>query len=407
MTPTPVYLDHAATTPLRPETVEAMSAWLGPRFGNPSGVHATARAARAAIDDARDRVAAVLCGHRGRGGEVVFTGGGTEALNLAVTGAVEAWFEARSAGSARSEGSARSGPVPAVITSAIEHDAVRESASWLSRRGRVRHVEAPVTPGGVVDLDALAGLLAAAAPVAVVAVMAANNEVGTIQPVAEVVALTRALAPGAVVVVDAVQAAAWCDPARLCAGADLVAVTGHKLGGPQGVGALLVREGVALEPLLHGGGQERERRSGTQNVAGIVGLAAGMAASAAELGARVERVGRLRDRLVDGLVAAVPGVRESGDRTRKVAGNAHVCVDGVASEELLVLLDRAGVAASAGSACASGALHVSPVLLAMGVPPERAAGALRLSLGWTSTAADVDRALEVVPAAVARLRGEG
>jgi cysteine desulfurase len=390
---TVAYLDHAATTPLRSEAVEAMLGWLGTgsrgRFGNPSGAHSTARSARAAIDDARDTVASHL---GGAGREVVFTGGGTEALNLAITGSIEA----RAAGT-RSE-------VPVVITSAIEHDAVRNTAAWLAAVGRVRHLVAPVSADGVLDLDALRGLLAKPR-VAVVAVMAVNNEIGTVQPIPEVVAATREIAPGALVVVDAVQAAAWCDVACDCAGADLVAVTGHKLGGPQGVGALLVREGTAIEPILHGGGQERDRRSGTHNVAGIVGFASAMSAAAEDRGMRNERLAILRDRLVEGLLAAVPSAHESGDRARKIAGNAHLCIDGVESEELLVLLDRDGVAASAGSACASGALHVSPVLLAMGVTPERANGALRLSLGHTSTGSDIDHALDVIPRAVSRLRG--
>jgi cysteine desulfurase len=394
----PTYLDHAATTPLRPETVAAMSDWLGPRFGNPSGVHGVARAARTAIDDARDAIADLL---GGAAREVVFTGGGTEALNLAVIGTVSAQLRDGAPG--------RAGSRPVVITSAVEHDAVRNAAAFLDRIGTARHLVARVLPSGVLDLDALTEMLDTCERVgdhvAVVAVMAVNNEVGTVQPISDVVTRVRAGAPHAAVVVDAVQAAAWCDVASMCAGADLVAVTGHKFGGPQGVGALLVREGVSIDPIVHGGGQERERRSGTQNVAGIVGLAAGWRSAQAELYERVERVAPLRDRLMDGLLTQVPDSFETGDRGCKVAGNAHLCIDGVESEELLVLLDRAGIATSAGSACASGALHVSPVLLAMGVTPERANGALRLSLGHTSTADDVGHALDVIPPLVAQLRG--
>jgi cysteine desulfurase len=393
-TPTPsrTYLDHAATTPMLAAAVDAMLPWLRDGFGNPSGVHATARAARAAIDEARDQMAVHL---GGVGREIVFTGGGTEALNLAITGVIEHW----------STVDGGSNVVPAVLTSAIEHDAVRNCAAWLASHRRVRHIEVPVLPSGVLDLDALAELLIRHAPVAVVAVMAVNNEVGTVQPIAEVTAKTRDLAGRAVVVVDAVQAAAWTDVASMTVGVDLVAVTGHKLGGPQGVGALLVREGTGISPIIHGGGQERDRRSGTQNVAGIAGLAAAFNASTVDLDARRERVGVLRDRLIDGLLGLIDGVYESGDRAKKVPSNAHLCIDGIESEELLLLLDRAGIAASAGSACASGALHVSPVLLAMGVSPERANGALRLSLGHSSTAADVSHALEVIPASIARLRG--
>jgi cysteine desulfurase len=234
--------------------------------------------------------------------------------------------------------------------------------------------------------------------------MLANNEVGTMQPLADVVELVRERAAGAVVHTDAVQAFTWIDVSATCADVDLVAVSAHKFGGPKGVGALVVRDGVELAPLIHGGGQERERRSGTHNVAGIVAMAAAMQAAVEQRAATVARVGALRDRLVDGLLHAVGGAVETGTRATKVAGNAHVCFEGVESEALLVLLDEAGVAASAGSACASGALEPSHVLSAMGLPRPLAIGALRLSLGPTSVEADVDLALKVVPEAVARLR---
>jgi len=216
--------------------------------------------------------------------------------------------------------------------------------------------------------------------------------------------LVRERAPGAVVHTDAVQAFPWLDVAALAAGADLVAVSAHKFGGPKGVGALVVRNGVHVAPVIHGGGQERDRRSGTYNVAGIVAMAAAMQATVAGRQATAERVRVLRDRLADGLLASVPGSAETGDRTQKIAGNCHLSFAGVESEALLVLLDGAGVCASAGSACTSGAVEQSHVLSAMGVEPERALGSLRLSLGVTTTEADVDLALEVVPAAVARLR---
>ncbi|HYZ99028.1 MAG TPA: cysteine desulfurase family protein, partial [Acidimicrobiales bacterium] len=369
------YLDHAATTPLRPEARAAMLPWLGERFGNPSGDHRVARAARQAIDEARDAVADVVgC----RPGEVVFTGGGTEADNLAVRG-VHA---------------ARPGPV---LGTAVEHDAVRNPVHALG--GRTVGVDAR----GILDLDALADALTP--DVTLVAVMAANNEVGAVQPVAEAAALVRRRAPQATVHSDAVQAAAWLDLRDTVAGADTVAVSAHKLGGPQGVGALVVRRGTPLAPVTLGGGQERELRSGTHNVAGIVGMAAALRAAAADGAARVERVRRLRDRLADGLQAAIPGAVETGvdtpaDRARRLPGTLHVCLPDIESEALLFLLDEAGVCASAASACASGAHAASHVLAAMGIGPELGAGALRLSLGWTSTDADIDRALEVIPAAV-------
>ena len=369
-----VYLDHAATTPLRPEALEAMLPFLTEHFGNPSGSHRLSRSARAAVDEARDTVAASLgC----QPGEVVFTGGGTEADNLAVAGVV-----GRRGGTA--------------LCSAVEHHAVLHTT--LAVGGRT----VPVDQGGVVDLEALAAALDP--DVSVVSVMLANNEVGTIQPLAEVVALTRERAPQAAVHTDAVQAFPWLDVAAAAADADLVAVSAHKFGGPKGVGALVVRGSVPLAPLLHGGGQERDRRSGTHNVAGIVGMAAAMRVTVAERAATVDRVRVLRDRLADGLAAAVPGTVETAARDQKVAGSCHLRFRGVESEALLVLLDEAGLCASAGSACASGAMEPSHVLAAMGLDREDALSSVRLSLGATTTDADVDLALKVVPDAVARLR---
>lgn len=378
------YLDHAATSPVRPEAAAAMIPWLTERFGNPSGAHAVARAARSAVEDGRDVMADVL---GVAPGGVVFTGGGTEAANLAVLGALRAW-----AGPAQK---------PAVVVSAVEHPAVARAAAEAARLGAEVRV-APVDTDGVVDLHALAGLLDRS--VAVVSVMLVNNEVGTIQPVDRVAGLVRRRAPAALLHTDAVQALPWLDLRSAAAGADLVSVSAHKFGGPQGVGALAIRPDVTLPALLHGGGQERERRSGTHNVAGIVGMAAAAACTDRDRGVEVPRLAGLRDRLVDGLLAAVAGAAETGARGAKVAGAAHLCFDGVESEALLVLLDDAGVCASAGSACASGAMEPSPVLLAMGVDERRALGSLRLSLGHTTTADEIDAALKVVPEAVATLR---
>ncbi|MGI9022645.1 MAG: cysteine desulfurase family protein [Acidimicrobiales bacterium] len=369
------YLDHAATTPMHPEAVEAMLPFLFHRFGNPSGSHAVAREASKALEEARDVVAECLGAEPG---EVVFTGGGTEADNLAVTG--------------------RHGVSPgAVVSTAVEHHAVLHTCAALD--GRV----APVAASGVVDLDHLRELLDP--DVTVVSVMLANNEVGTVQPLAQVAELVRERAPGAVLHTDAVQAFPWLDVASRAGVADLVAVSAHKFGGPKGVGALVVRNGVKLAPIVHGGGQERGRRSGTHNLAGIAAMAAAMRATVAERADTVARVGALRDRLADGLLAAVPDSVETGDRAAKVAGNCHLSFAGVESEALLVLLDGAGVCASAGSACASGAMEPSHVLVAMGVPAARALGLLRLTLGPTTSDDDVDLALAAVPEAVARLRG--
>jgi cysteine desulfurase len=375
--PEPIcYLDHAATTPLRPEARAAMLPWLGERFGNPSGAHRVARAARQAVDEARDAVAEVTgC----RPGDVIFTSGGTEADNLAVAGVH----------------GARPGPV---LCSAVEHDAV------LGPVARAGGRTIPVDADGVVDLDALDALLTS--DTTLVSVMVANNEVGAVQPVAEVAERVRRQAPGAAVHADAVQAAAWLPLADRLAGTDLVSLSSHKVGGPQGVGALVARRDTPLRPLVSGGGQERELRSGTHDVAGIVGFAAALWAAAAGRDATAAATRARRDRLADGLLAGIPGLVETGPaRPDRLPGTLHVCLPGVESEAALFLLDEAGVCASAASACASGAQQASHVLAAMGVPAERARGALRLSLGWTTTDADVDRALDAVPAAVGRLQG--
>lgn len=368
------YLDHAATTPLRPEARQRMAALMADdAFGNPSGAHSVARAARRVIEDAREVVAEAL---GARPSEIVFTGGGTEADNMAVLGAGRG----------------------KVLVSAVEHDAVVESGRALAA-GVI-----PVGAEGTVDLAGLKAALAGAGEaVGLVSVMAVNNETGVRQPVDRVAGVTRRKAAGALVHTDAVQAVNWLDPGAW-ADADLVSVSAHKFGGPQGVGALVVRGGAKLTLTTHGGGQEAGRRSGTHNVAGIAGMAAALAVVTHERDDLVRRVGRLRDRLADGLLGAVAGAAETGRREDKVAGICHLCIPGVESEALVFLLDASGVAASAGSACASGAVQTSHVLQAMGIDPGLARGALRLSLGWTSTDADVDRALEVIPAAVARLR---
>jgi cysteine desulfurase len=374
-----VYLDHAATTPLRPEARVALAEWSDGVRGNPSGAHHLARAARRALDDARDVLAEAL----GAGpGDIVFTAGGTEADNLALFGVAES----AAGGQAR------------VACSAVEHHAVLEPVH------RLGGVVLPVDGSGRVDPATVAGLVPA--DTAVVSVMLANNEVGTVNPIAGLAAAVREATDGrAVFHTDAVAAFPWLDVARLAAAADLISVSAHKFGGPQGVGVLVVRPGVPLRPRLLGGGQERDRRSGTQNVAGIVAMAAAAAATVAGRPDTVQRVGALRDRFVDRLRVAVGDVDETvPDRGAKVAGNAHLCIGGVVSEELLFLLDHGGVCASAASSCASGAIQLSHVLAAMGVNRERGGGAVRFSLGWCSTEADVDAAVEVVAAAVCRLR---
>lgn len=378
------YLDHAASTPTRPEAIEAMLPFLRDQWGNPTGVHARARAARKAVDESREVVAALLgCSP----GEVVFTSGGTEADDLAISGVLDA-----------------RGGTP--VCTAVEHHAVLDPVQW--RGGEAVAVDGSAT----VDLVALAAVLderqRAGFPASVVSVMLANNEVGTIQPLADVAAVVRRHAPDAALHTDAVQAAAWCNLGVTAGEADLVSISAHKFGGPKGVGALAVRGDVALSPRLLGGGQERGRRSGTHNVAGIVGMAAAARLILGERDEQVPRVAALRDRLEAGLVDGVDGVvatlASADPAPLRLPSICHVCIEGIDSESLLFLADRDGVAASAASSCASGATEASHVLAAMGVPARLASGALRLSLGWNTDDAAVDHALAVLPGAIERLR---
>ncbi len=376
-----VYLDNAASTPVRASAVEAMLPMLTESYGNPSGAHIMARSARRAIDDVRDVLAEGLgCGP----GDVVFCSGGTEADNLAVFG------------------SAANGGT--VVCSAVEHPAVREPVMQLG--GRIVGVDRQ----GFLDLDQLRAALDPS--VSLVSVMLANNESGVIQPLHEIAEIMAEEAPNALLHTDAVQAFAWIDVATHAAPAHLISIAGHKFGGPKGVGALAVRSGSSVPAQLVGGGQERGVRSGTHNSPGIVGMgqaAKDLLASREETNARV---GELRDRLANGLLEAIPGAHETavlspGSRAHKVPGSCHLCFENIESEALLFLLERDGILASAASSCASGAQHPSHVLEAMGYSPELAAGSLRLSLGYASTAADVDHALAVIPPAVARLREMG
>ena len=380
------YLDHAATTPLRPEALEAMLPFWTDDFANPSGAHAESRRSRVALDDARDRIAELL----GAGpGDVVLTSGGTEADDLAVQGG----WDAVSAGSY--------GP-GAVVCSAMEHPAVLEACRALAARTGAELRLVPSDADGRVDLDALAG--ACDPSVRLVSVMAVNNELGTVQPLEDVAEVVRRQAPGALFHTDAVQAVPWLDVATVTAPADLVSVSAHKFGGPKGSGALVLRHGARVRPRLAGGGQERGRRSGTPNVAGAVATAAALAAAVAGRDDDVARVAALRDRLGDGLAARIAATTESGRRDDRVAGILHLRVAGIESEALVVLLDEAGVAASAGAACSSGAVEPSHVLLSMGLDPAAAASGVRFSLGVTTTDEDVDHALDRVPHVVERLR---
>lgn len=356
---------------MRPAAVDAMLPFLTERYANPSGAHRFARDARRAIDEARDEVASILGVEPG---DVIFTSGGTESDNTVLVGA--------------------DGPV---VCPAAEHHAVLHPVEAHPDGvvvGTDRH--------GHVDLDRLA---AACTPdTAVVSVMTVNNEVGTVTDIAAVSAVVRERAPRALLHTDAVQAACWLDLRRIAPHVDAMSFSGHKFGGPKGCGVLTLRSGASVPPLITGGGQERDRRSGTHNVAGIVAFAVALAETDTTRDAERERLTVLRDRLVDAIAAGVDGVVETVPRERKVAGSAHLCFEGVENEALLYLLDQADVCASAASACASGAMEPSHVLAAMGVDRTLAAGALRLSLGATTTVADIDRAADVIVDGVQRLR---
>ncbi len=378
------YLDHAATTPVRPEAVEAMLPFLTGSHGNPSGGHRAAQRAKTALEEARERIAAVLgCAP----GEVVLTSGGTEADNLAVKGVARA---ARAAGVG-----------DGVVVSAIEHKAVLASADRLGSEGfRVGH--APVDAVATVDLGRLAALLDDRS--VLVSVMLVNNETGAVQDLVAVAAVVREHAPHAVLHTDAVQAAPWIDLRAAAAPAALVSVTGHKIGGPVGTGALVIRDGTPLRPEIEGGGQERGLRCGTNDVAGAVGFATALELTAARRDAEGRRLAGLRDRLAAGL-DALGGVERHGDPSRTVPGIWNGRIGGVRAEELLVLLDAAGVEAAAGASCSSGAAEASHVLSAMGVGHDAALESVRLSLGHTTTDAEVDEGLDAMTAAVAQLRG--
>ncbi|MGZ9276380.1 MAG: cysteine desulfurase family protein [Candidatus Limnocylindrales bacterium] len=375
-----IYLDHAATTPLRREVLDAMLPYLTDAFGNPSSAHAYGRAARAALDGAHEQVAADL-GAEPR--EIVFTSGGTEANNLALKGA--AW-----ASKARGH---------RIVTSAIEHHAVGHTLRYLEKFG-FEIIELPVDRYGRVDPDQLEAALTDRT--IVVSIMLANNEVGTIQPIEEIVSRVRTRS-GILLHVDAVQAAPYVALDLDALGADLVSIGAHKFEGPKGVGALYVRHGTHILAQQHGGTQERHRRAGTENVAGAVGLAAAYRLSRAERPATVARLRAFRERLTDA-VLAVEGTELTGHPTERLPGLLSVIARGTDGFAVSVSLDLEGIAASVGSACTSGSTEVSHVLTAMGYPEDEARGALRLSLGRTTTEDEVTTAIRVVPPVIASMR---
>lgn len=380
-----IYLDYNATAPPAPGVVDTVCRVLADIPGNPSSIHAPGQQARAVLDTARHSVAALI---GAAPGDVILTGGGTEADNLAIRGSAEA----RDATGRRH-----------LITSAIEHEAVLATCSALERRGW-RVTRLPVDSSGVVSTAALEAALDAGPgdDAALVSVMHANNEVGTLQPVAELAAIARA--HGAWFHTDAVQTVGKVPVSVGALGVDLLSLSGHKFGGPKGTGALWVRRGLRLHAQQTGGKQERSRRAGTENVAGLAGLGVAAEYARTTLDQHADRIARLRDRLERGLLSGVPGTQVNGAPERRVPNTTNISVEGVEAELLLMALDLDGIAVSTGSACSSGTLEPSHVLRAMGLPVSRARTSLRFSLGPLTTDAEIDLVIARMPALVEKLR---
>ncbi len=374
----PIYLDHAATTPVRPEVLEAMLPFLGGTFGNPSSAHVFGRQAREALDDAHERLARAIGGDAR---EIVFTGGGTEADNLALKGA--AW-----AGRARGH---------RIVTTPIEHHAVLYTLAYLEKFG-FEVVQVPVDRYGRVDPADIERAMTDRT--ILVSVMLANNEVGTIQPVAEIGEIVRA-SRGTLFHVDAVQAAPWLDLDVSTLGADLVSLAAHKIEGPKGMGALWIRRGTHILAQQQGGSQERHRRAGTENVAGAVGMALAFELRVAERAELAARVRAQRDRLLAAVVTG--GIELTGHPVDRLPHILSLIAPGTDGNSVALALDLEGIAVSTGSACSTGSTEVSHVLSAMGYPEDEARGALRISLGRTTTDAEIDRAALVVPEVLRRM----
>lgn len=373
-----IYMDNAATTATRPEVLEAMLPYFTQNYGNPSSIHAFGRDARRALENARKQVAAALnCEPR----EVYFTAGGSESDNWAIRCALQ-----------NKQGKH-------IITSAIEHHAVLHTCEYMEKQGyEVTYL--PVDEYGIVSVEDVKKAIRP--DTALITIMAANNEIGTIQPIAEIGKIAKEA--GILFHTDAVQAIGAIPVDVKEWNVDMLSLSGHKFHAPKGVGALYIRKGIRITNLIYGGAQERGLRAGTENLPGIVGLGKAIELAAAELPAYAERMTKLRDRLIEGILANITDVQLNGHRTQRLPGNVNVSVRYVEGEALLMRLDLAGIAASSGSACTSGSLDPSHVLLAIGLPHEIAHGSLRLSLGSETTEADIDYVIETLPNIVNTLR---
>jgi cysteine desulfurase len=376
-----VYFDYNATTPLAPEVIDAVARATREVFGNASSVHHFGQQAKAAMDDTRSAVAALL---NADPSEVVFTSGGTEADNFAIRGAAEA---------------AEPGGRRHLIASAIEHEAVLNTFKALARRGW-RTTLLSVDQSGIVSPDRLREIISP--DTALVSVMHANNEIGTVQPIAELA--TIAHAHGALMHTDAVQSAGKIPIDVRALDVDLLSLSAHKFNGPKGAGALWIKRGTRMQPILTGGKHERNRRAGTENVPAIVGFGVAARLAASKLAVEPARVASLRDRLENGVLTNVPGTAVNGARSPRVPNTTNISFDRVEAESLLIALDLEGIAVSTGSACSSGTLEPSHVLRAMGLPPHRTQNSLRFSLGMFSTEEEVDRVVSVLPRLMEKLR---
>ena len=375
-----IYLDNAATTAVSPEVLEAMMPYFCQVYGNPSSIHSTGRDARRAVDAARKQVAAAI---GATAPEIYFTAGGSESDNWAIKGTA---FAKRSKGNH-------------IITSAIEHHAVLHTCKWLEKQGfEVTYL--PVDEFGRVspyDVEK-----AITDKTILISIMAANNEIGTLEPIAEIGRIAHE--HGVLFHTDAVQAVGAIPLDVNAMNIDMLSMSGHKFHGPKGIGALYIRKGVRIDTFLHGGAQERGQRAGTENLAGIVGIGKAIELATQQMAENAARMTRLRDRLIDGILTTIPDVRLNGHRTERLPNNVNVSIRYIEGEAMLLRLDLAGIAGSSGSACTSGSLDPSHVLLAIGLPHEIAHGSLRLTLGTDSTDADVDAVLEALPKIVSDLR---
>ena len=375
-----IYLDNAATTATKPEVLEAMLPYFTQVYGNPSSIHRAGRDARRAVEHAREQVAAALNADKG---EIYFTAGGSESDNWALKGTA---FAHREKGNH-------------IITTQIEHHAVLHTCQWLERQGfEVTYL--PVDADGLVDPADVERAITDRT--ILVSVMMANNEIGTIEPIAEIARIAHA--HGVLMHTDAVQAVGAVEVDVRALGVDMLSLSAHKFYGPKGVGALYVRRGVKLDTYMHGGAQERGRRAGTEYLPGIVGLGKAIELATADIAGHAARLTAMRDRLIDGILKEIPYARLNGHRIRRLPGNVNVSIEYIEGEALLLRLDLAGIEGSSGSACTSGSLDPSHVLLAIGLPHEIAHGSLRLTLGDYNTEADVDATLAALPEIVRTLR---